>query len=95
LFIENLIWHLFFLFPVTFLVLLLSANVISQEIKFNFNPPDELTFHQTLKTTKITDKSAAVKRTEISKAYAKIEMKGTPTGYTFTVTPVSLNMSID
>ncbi|MBD3233087.1 MAG: hypothetical protein GF315_05130 [candidate division Zixibacteria bacterium] len=74
---------------------LLPANAVPQEVKFNFNPPEELTFEQILTITKITEKGEAGKRTEITTAHVKVEMEKTPAGYRVMSTPLSLEMSID
>ena len=65
----------------------------TQEMTFNFNPPDGLVYYQTQITRKTTIMGASEKRTDITESKSKIEVKKTSTGYLITVTPSSAKMT--
>lgn len=65
----------------------------TQDITFNFNPPDGLIYYQTQITTKITTMGSSEKRTDITESKSKIEVKKTSKGYSITATPLAAIMT--
>jgi len=88
--------HLIKFFLIVFIITIITENrVYCQSIEFSFNPPDNLSYYQTLKSTKVMDMGELGKRTEISEFRAKIDVKKDSTGFSLTTTPVSVKMLRD
>lgn len=87
---EPSVW----LAPLTCLVIFnVTSQAIGQELEFHFNPPDGITYTETLKTTKVKDMGSFGKQTDIGEVKSSVSIKRTSNGYAVTVTPVSMTMT--
>lgn len=64
----------------------------AQEIEFKFNPPDGISYFQTMKHTKVTEMGGQV-RTEITDARAKITVQKTESGFDVFINPQHLSLT--
>lgn len=74
------------------LALLLTVAAFAQGIAFRFNPPD-LTYSETVTTTRVKDMGPLGKETEESTATARITIARTPTGYSVAYTPLTVRVT--
>lgn len=76
--------------------LLISNSIASaQEYKFRFNPPDNITFIQNVKTTKTTKVENASERVDVNEGRVKINIKKAGSGFIITMTSISVLMKRD
>ncbi|MHA2065811.1 MAG: hypothetical protein ACXABY_15675 [Candidatus Thorarchaeota archaeon] len=78
-----------------FLSICYSLPALGQEIVFQFNPPESVTFNQNLRATKTTDMGSSGSRTDVTDSKTQIAIQKVQDGYTVTATTISARMYRD
>ena len=75
------------------LILSIAIKGFAQVIEFRFNPPDGITYVETLKTTKVKDMGSLGKQTDVGENKTRVSIKKTPNGYSVVATPISTTLT--
>ncbi|MBN2091854.1 hypothetical protein JW964_19720, partial [candidate division KSB1 bacterium] len=69
------------------LILIFTIQLTAREIKFTFNPPDNLEYQAKIRITKTTELDGQHQRVEITESSVKVKTRKTDSEYIVTNTP--------